>query len=115
MIRPAQSLDIPLLVDFWQAIDGMTEIRPFGGDNVEKVQHAEQVLKHTIHSENAVVLIASTSEHEMIGTISGHVFEKPGVRLSKVGVIYSLWVAEDHRCQGIGQQYHLKKSNMAHM
>jgi len=104
IIRPAQTLDIPLLVDFWQAIDGITEHRPFGGDSDDKNLHAEKVLQHTIHSENAAVLIASTAENEIIGTISGHVFEKPGVNLAKVGVVYSLWVDEERRSQGVGQQ-----------
>jgi ribosomal protein S18 acetylase RimI-like enzyme len=104
IIRPAQALDIPLLVEFWQAIDRMTKHRPFGGDSEDKPRHAEKVLQHTINSENAEVLIAATAEYEIVGTISGHVFEKPGVNLAKVGVIYSLWVDEQHRRQGVGQQ-----------
>ncbi|MFT6221332.1 MAG: ribosomal protein S18 acetylase RimI-like enzyme [Candidatus Endobugula sp.] len=104
IIRPAQTLDIPLLVNFWQAIDGITKDRPFGGDSAEKHVHAKKILQHTIDSENAAVLIASSTEYDIIGTISGHVFEKPGVNLAKVGVVYSLWVDEEHRCQGVGQQ-----------
>jgi ribosomal protein S18 acetylase RimI-like enzyme len=104
IIRPAQTLDIPLLVDFWQAIDGIAKHRPFGGDSADKHQHAEKILQHTIRSANAAVLIASSTEHDIAGTISGHVFDKPGVNLPKVGVIYSLWVDEKYRCQGTGQQ-----------
>ena len=103
-IRPAQTLDIPILVNFWQSIDGITPHRPFGGDSDDKPNHAEKVLRHTISSENAIVLVASSPECEIIGTISGHVFDKPGVNLAKVGVIYSLWVDEEYRCQGVGQQ-----------
>jgi ribosomal protein S18 acetylase RimI-like enzyme len=104
IIRPAQTLDIPLLIDFWQAIDRITEHQPFGGDSEDKPQHAEKILQHTINSSNAAVLVATTTEYAIIGTISGHVFEKPGVSLAKVGVIYSLWVDEEHRLQGTGQQ-----------
>ena len=43
IIRPAQTLDIPLLVNFWQAIDGITKNRPFGGDSAEKHVHAKKI------------------------------------------------------------------------
>jgi ribosomal protein S18 acetylase RimI-like enzyme len=110
-IRLAHLLDIPLLIRYWQSIDNMTALRPFGGDSQDKIAHAETVLKHAIGSAHAVVLVATTEEGEIIGTISGHVFEKPGVNISNVGVIYSLWIESDYRCQGIGQQLLSKVEN----
>jgi GNAT superfamily N-acetyltransferase len=62
------------------------------------------LLKGTIDSENALVLLALNKHKEIIGTISGHAFDKPAVNIARVGVIYSLWVMESHRKQGVGLQ-----------
>ena len=107
-IRLAHLFDMPLLIHCWQSIDNMTEIRPFGGDSEDKSVHAEIVLKHAMASANAVVLVATAEDGTIIGTISGHTFEKPGVNISNVGVVYSLWVDGHYRFLGIGEQL-LKK------
>lgn len=104
IIRPAHALDVPLLVTCWQDIDRAAAIRPFGGDSADKTAHAEKVLQHAIESAHAVVLVATDDNGEIVGTIAGHVFNKPGVVISSVGVIYSAWVDAERRRQGIGQQ-----------
>lgn len=108
-IRSANLSDIPSLVNCWQEIDRFPNAqRPFGGDSADKPEHAQRLLEHTLQSKNATVLTAVTDSSEssiekIIGTISGHVFDKPAVNLTKVGVIYGLWVDENYRQQGIGQ------------
>ena len=92
-IRHAHEEDIPTLVSMWQAIDAFPDaIRPFGGDSADKPQHASELLKHSLTSDQACILVATNNKQNIIATISGHVFDKPGVMLPKVGVIYSLWV-----------------------
>lgn len=104
-IRRANKNEIPQLVEFWQAIDAYPEgVRPFGGDSDDKPLHAKQLLEHTLDSEKASVLVALNEEEIIIGTISGHVFDKPAVNISNIGVIYSLWVNEGYRYQGVAQE-----------
>ncbi len=101
-IRTALAEEVPSIVTLWQAIDAFPEsIRPFGGDSHDKPDQAHQLIKHALRSDKALVLVA-TIDDDIVGTISGHVFDKPAVNLTCVGVIYSLWVNEDHRSQGIG-------------
>jgi ribosomal protein S18 acetylase RimI-like enzyme len=103
-IRQANKHDIPHLVQCWQAIDQYPQAeRPFGGDSADKPRHAQQLLERTLVSPSASVLVAINQQEHIIGTISGHVFEKPAVNITHVGVIYSLWVDEAHRVQGVGQ------------
>ena len=103
-IRTANTIDIPCLVEYWQSIDTYPKAtRPFGGDSDDKPRHCADLLKHTIQSGNAKVLIAEV-DGVAIGTISGHVFDKPAVNIQKIGVIYSLWVEASHRRHGIGEQ-----------
>lgn len=103
-IRQVKQHEIPHLVQLWQAIDQYPQAeRPFGGDSHDKPLHAQQLLERTIQSPNASVLVATHEQGHIIGTISGHVFEKPAVNISMVGVIYSLWVDEACRSQGVGQ------------
>lgn len=103
-IRQAITSEIPALVELWQNIDAYPQAeRPFGGDSLDKPAYAKNLLEHTLKLENASVLVATNHKHEIIGTISGHVFDKPAVNLTKVGVIYSLWVNQEDRRQGVGQ------------
>ncbi len=104
-IQTANTSDIKTLVTLWQEIDQFPEAkRPFGGDSEDKPFHAEQLLKQTLISPLAIVLLAHDTNRKIVGTISGHVFDKPAVNISKIGVIYSLWVHQEYRQQGIGQQ-----------
>lgn len=101
----AQPTNIPVLVEMWQGIDQFPNAeRPFGGDSADKPEHAKRLLEQTLKSPNAVVLTAQDANGNIIGTISGHVFDKPAVVLTQVGVIYSLWVNQSQRRQGIAQQ-----------
>jgi ribosomal protein S18 acetylase RimI-like enzyme len=112
-IRQANKHDIPHLVQCWQAIDQYPQAeRPFGGDSADKPRHAKLLLERTLVSPSAVVLVAINEQEQIIGTIAGHVFEKPAVNISHVGVIYSLWVDETERSQGVGQSLlnHLEKA-----
>lgn len=103
-IRQAHTKEIPILVDLWEAIDSFPQaIRPFGGDSHDKPEHAKTLIEHTLHSGNASVLVACNETNHIVGTLSGHVFTKPAVNISQIGVIYSLWVEKEYRCQGIGQ------------
>jgi ribosomal protein S18 acetylase RimI-like enzyme len=103
-IQQATTKDTPTLITLWQAIDTAGGERPFGGDSADKPDHAATLLQQTLASENAAVLIAIHSTGTIIGTISGHVFNKPAVNIDRVGVIYSLWVNEEYRQQGVGQK-----------
>lgn len=103
-IRQAHHSEIDHVVTLWQAIDSFPDVlRPFGGDSTDKPEHAKALIEHTLQSNNAVVLVATNPVNDIIGTLSGHVFTKPAVNIPDVGVIYSLWVDEEYRCQGIGQ------------
>lgn len=103
VIRQAIASEISELVQLWQKIDAYPQVeRPFGGDSLDKPAYAQNLLEHTLKLENASVLVA-TANGNIIGTISGHVFDKPAVNLTKVGVIYSLWVNQENRDQGVGQ------------
>ncbi len=104
-IRHTTEDDIPTLVTMWQAIDAFPEgTRPFGGDSADKHKHAQELIKHSLTSTNACSLVAEKTNHGLIATISGHIFDKPAVVLPKVGVIYSLWVDETYRQQGVGTE-----------
>jgi len=103
-IRTANIDDIACLVGYWQNIDAFPNApRPFGGNSDDKPEHSADILRHTLQSRNAQVLMAEYNG-ATIGTISGHVFDKPAVNIKKIGVIYSLWVDDKHRKQGVGQQ-----------
>lgn len=101
-IRTANLNDIDTVVSFWQAIDKEGEPRPFGGDTADKPKRAKKIVAHTLESPRAELLVC-TYKGVIVGTITGHVFEKPAVKLSPIGVIYSLWVETAHRKQGIAQ------------
>lgn len=96
---------IPVIVEMWQSIDDFPQVpRPFGGDSLDKPEHAEHLIRHAIHADGALVLLAITDKEQVVGTISGHLFEKPAVNITHVGVVYSLWVDEDYRRRGIAKQ-----------
>jgi len=101
-IIEAKITDSSVLASLWQAIDEESPKRPFGGDSDLKQQRARDIIAHAISSPTAHVLTAQDSE-TIIGTITGHIYQRPAVKLSSVGVIYSLWVSPDHRSKGIGQ------------
>ncbi len=95
-----------LLAQMWQQIDQSATERPFGGDTEGKEARAKEFIEHAMQSPKATILVAykkSDASKKIIGTITGHIYERPVVRLSSVGVIYSLWVDKDMRNQGIGQ------------
>ena len=101
-IRKATVDDTPQLVECWQLIDREGEPRPFGGDTADKSKHAERTIEQVLESRHAQLLVC-TVDQQVVGTISCHIFDKPAVRLNPVGVIYSLWVDEAHRKQGIAK------------
>lgn len=95
-----------VLAGMWQEIDQTSAERPFGGDAKDKIVRAKEFIVHAIQSPKATLLIAyekSDADKKIIGTITGHVCERPAVKLSTIGVIYSLWVSKDKRKQGIGK------------
>lgn len=102
LITDAKITDSSLIAHFWQAIDSEAPKRPFGGDTGSKQQRARDIIAHAISSPAAHVLTANDGD-TIIGTITGHLYQRPVVKLSSVGVIYSLWVAPEYRSQGIGQ------------
>lgn len=114
-IRTANINDIETVVSCWQAIDKDGEPRPFGGDTEDKPKHAKKIVSHVLESPQAELLVC-TCEGMIIGTITGHVFEKPAVKLNPVGVIYSLWVETAHRNQGIAQHLlHTIENTLKHL
>lgn len=114
-IEPANKAQVPLIAQMWQAIDQLGEPRPFGGDSPEKQKKALKMIDHAIESQEACILVALKGD-QLIGTIAGHIFQRPGVKLSPIGVIYSLWVNQDCRWQGAGKtllgalENHLKQA-----
>jgi ribosomal protein S18 acetylase RimI-like enzyme len=105
-IEDARSEHIALLSTMWQQIDQAASRRPFGGDTDTKQSRAREFIEHAIKSPNAILLVAYDSDAQCkktIGTITGHLYERPAVKLSAVGVIYSLWVNTENRRQGVGQ------------
>ena len=107
MIEEALPAQTDQLAYMWQQIDQAATDRPFGGDANGKETRAKAFIEHAIKSPRAIILVAydnADSSRQMIGTITGHIYERPAVKLSSVGVIYSLWVNSDHRKQGVGQR-----------
>jgi ribosomal protein S18 acetylase RimI-like enzyme len=105
-IEDARSEHIALLSTMWQQIDQAASQRPFGGDTDAKQARATEFIEHAIKSPNAILLVAckNNAQHKkIVGTITGHLYERPAVKLSSVGVIYSLWVNAEDRRQGVGQ------------
>ena len=106
IIEEALPEQIVLLSNMWQQIDQAASNRPFGGDTDAKQSRAYEFIEHALKSPSAVILVAceQTSEDtKIIGTITGHLYERSCVKLSSIGVIYSLWVNEKNRRQGVGQ------------
>jgi ribosomal protein S18 acetylase RimI-like enzyme len=102
LITEAKITDSTLIANFWQTIDNEATKRPFGGDTDSKQQRARDIIAHAISSPTAHVLTAIDGDN-IIGTITGHLYQRPVVKLSSVGVVYSLWVSPGYRKQGIGQ------------
>jgi ribosomal protein S18 acetylase RimI-like enzyme len=101
----ATNADVKTIVKLWSRIDNAALDRPFGGDlESEKSNRAEDMILHAVSNKLACVLKACSSSDNIIGTISGHTFDRPTFRQSPIGVIYSLWVDENYRNQGIGQE-----------
>ena len=101
-ISEAGAQHINTIADCWQSIDQCSPHQPFGDIAIEKRQRAQELIKHAIDSTDALVFIATTAQ-EIIGTISGHIYQRPASERSQVGVIYSLWVNQGQRRQGVGQ------------
>lgn len=103
VITKANLADVEEITQLWSAIDQYASPKPFGGDNKDtKIIRTKEMIQHAINTQLACVLKA-TLDRRIIGTISGHVFERPTVKLSPIGVIYSLWVENDYRNNGIGK------------
>ena len=103
LISRIESDDINTIADSWFEIDSYAQPRPFGGDNMPvKYEQIKKMVRHTMTLKNACLFKACIS-NEIVGTISGHVYERPTANLSTIGVIYSLWVKGDFRQQGIGK------------
>lgn len=105
-IEDALPEHVVLLSKIWQQIDQAASDRPFGGDTDAKQARAKEFIEHAIKSPNAILLVACVStakNKKVVGTITGHLYERPAVKFSAVGVIYSLWVSTESRRQGIGQ------------
>lgn len=100
--RAASHSDIGKLVMLWQNIDTLGEPRPFGGDTIDKPVQAKTIIEHNLKSTSATILVCTVKNH-IIATIAGHLFDKAAVYHSPVGVIYSLWVDQEHRKQGIAR------------
>lgn len=101
-IIEAKKKDATCIAKCWQEIDNAASERPFGGDDDSKIERALDIIIHAINSPSARILVAKI-DSKIVGTITGHVYNRPAVRLSSVGVIYSLWVSTQYRKQGIGQ------------
>jgi len=110
-IRTATATDSEVLLAMWQKIDKEGEPRPFGGDTKDKPQRTREIIEHALTSPQATLLVC-THQQMIVGTITGHCFDKPAVDLTPVGVIYSLWVEPQYRRQGIAQHLltHLEKT-----
>jgi ribosomal protein S18 acetylase RimI-like enzyme len=85
----------------WQSIDNCVDERPFGGNTDTKQLRATEILTHAINSSSSCVLVAQQASY-ICGTITGHLHQRPTVKLASIGVIYSLWVDTEQRRQGIG-------------
>lgn len=101
-IVDATKTDAKVLASMWQSIDRCAIDQPFGGLTSTSESRALEIIHHAINSTKASVLVAHLGQ-SIVGTITGHIYQRPTVRLSSVGVIYSLWVELGHRQQGIGQ------------
>lgn len=99
-LRTATEPDIPVLLEYWQQLQAMS-VDTFGGPSDQWAERAQAVIRQSVSSERACVLLAEHDQHT-VGTVSAHIYTKPGVVLTEVAVFYSLWVEVAHRRQGIG-------------
>ncbi len=98
-IEQATESDREHILGFWWSLQSQG-LLPFGGPSEDWWFHCSDSLGQLIASSRAVVLVARLGD-EPVGTLSGHVYEKPGVEKSLVAVFYSLWVEPEHRGQGL--------------
>ncbi|MGK0499427.1 MAG: hypothetical protein ACJAYG_001067 [Oceanicoccus sp.] len=92
----------------WRQVDQAASSRPFGGDIDTKKKRAQDVIEQTIQSANAVILIACeyvAHDKKIIGTIAGHLYQRPDVKLSSNGVIHGLWVNEKTVSKALDNYY----------
>ena len=102
-ITEAKINQVTAITEMWSAIDNCANDQPFGGKLKNSQQRATEIITHAIDSPTASVLVAMDEKY-LTGTITGHLYQRPGVKLSSVGVIYSLWVEPKFRHHGIGQE-----------
>ena len=98
-MREANAADKPRIMEFWWQLQAGAS-QPFGGPAQDWPVRAESIINQAIVSNQACVLLA-TDNDIVVATLSAHVFDKPGVVLTRVAVLYSLWVEPDYRKQGI--------------
>lgn len=102
-IRPATLEEIDSVCALWQHLEASKNQHPFGGDKEAEIQErTRNLVTHSITSETALSLVAVRNT-KLIGTLSAYIYEKPAVQLPTVAVLYSLWVAPEHRREGVGQ------------
>lgn len=102
-ITDASLAQVDQIASFWQLIDNEVDERPFGGNHpIQSFERAKDMLNHAISAAKGVVLVA-TSNSSLVGTISGHVYQRPSAINPDIGVIYSLWVDPSYRRQGVGE------------
>ncbi len=99
-IRQATKADANTVASMWAAIDALIVDPPFGGTQPNHIAHQQQIIERTIDAPQGNVWMSCWQGND-VGTISAHIFERPQVRQSHIGVIYGLWVEPEHRRNGI--------------
>lgn len=99
LIRPALLEELDQVCTFWQNLDTVAKIHPFGGDGDDKAERARTLAQHSITAEDAICLVVEL-QGQLVGTLSAYLYDKPAVALPKVAVLYSLWIEPEHRRTG---------------
>lgn len=104
-IRSADMGDIDTLYDCWvalsQELESDTPLQPFSGRSANYPALLQDTIVQSIENDDAQIFLAE-SDGQAIGTIAAYLHHRKDVRLSPVGVIYSLWVEPEQRRYGIG-------------
>ncbi len=100
LTRLATQDDAHTVACMWSAIDALIVEPPFGGPRADHTAHQQKIIEHTIDAPQGTVWVCCW-QGKPIATISAHIFERPQVQQSHLGVIYGLWVDTAHRRTGI--------------
>ncbi|MGH1462506.1 MAG: GNAT family N-acetyltransferase [Neptuniibacter sp.] len=107
-IKQAEQTDKPLLMNVWEKLTQELHQRdflPFGQPVLEeRSQLLEEVLNNTLNNDKAVIYKALSTDGDLLGTLAVVLNVQVGFALPNSGVIFNLWIHQEHRKKGVGTE-----------